>query len=190
LRKSHFYIGGDNYAGIKQRWLLIKSEQATKKEEHTFEKNLNKTVAKEEKAFKKLGKKQFACETDSRSALNEFVESSLFISVNEENVVEVPMYKGKGHPANEQEGYYYQLQGNVYTDEDEEKVTYAHLKIGLFILTTNKLDDDKLPMNELLKNYKAQQKVERGFRFLKSLEFLTSAMYLKKPERIVKPCLW
>ena len=39
-------------------------------------------------------------------------------------------------------------------------------------------------MDELLKNYKAQQKVERGFRFLKSPEFLTSAVYLKKPERI------
>ncbi|MCB4427072.1 IS1634 family transposase, partial [Xenorhabdus nematophila] len=36
----------------------------------------------------------------------------------------------------------------------------------------------------LLANYKAQQKVERGFRFLKSPVFLTSAIYLKKPERI------
>jgi len=39
-------------------------------------------------------------------------------------------------------------------------------------------------MDELLKNYKAQQKVERGFRFLKSPEFLTSAVYLKKSECI------
>ncbi|WP_223946184.1 hypothetical protein, partial [Aeromonas caviae] len=31
---------------------------------------------------------------------------------------------------------------------------------------------------------KAQQNVERGFRFLKSPEFLTSSLYLKKPERI------
>jgi len=40
-------------------------------------------------------------------------------------------------------------------------------KINIFILTTNELDDDKLPIDELLKNYKAQQKVERGFSFFK-----------------------
>lgn len=39
-------------------------------------------------------------------------------------------------------------------------------------------------MAELLATYKAQQTVERGFRFLKSPEFLTSSLYLKKPERI------
>ncbi|AKH64005.1 hypothetical protein VY86_12400 [Photorhabdus thracensis] len=54
----------------------------------------------------------------------------------------------------------------------------------MFILATNEADDKALDMAALLANYKAQQKVERGFRFLKSPEFLTSSMYLKKPERI------
>jgi transposase len=36
----------------------------------------------------------------------------------------------------------------------------------------------------LLREYKSQQRVERGFRFLKSPEFLASAIFLKKPERI------
>jgi transposase len=31
--------------------------------------------------------------------------------------------------------------------------------------------------------YKSQQAVEKGFRFLKSSDFLTSAFHLKKPER-------
>ncbi|CDH25634.1 transposase (fragment) [Xenorhabdus bovienii str. kraussei Becker Underwood] len=60
----------------------------------------------------------------------------------------------------------------------------ARLKVGMFILATNKMDDKALSMETLLANYKAQQKVERDFRFLKSLEFLTSAIYLKKLERI------
>ncbi len=30
-------------------------------------------------------------------------------------------------------------------------------------------------------NYKTRQKIEQGFRFLKSPEFLTSSMYPKKP---------
>ncbi len=44
----------------------------------------------------------------------------------------------------------------------------------MFILATNETDDKALDMAALLANYKAQQKVERGFRFLKSPEFLTS----------------
>ena len=39
-------------------------------------------------------------------------------------------------------------------------------------------------MPSLLSSYKAQQNVEKGFRFLKSPDFLTSAIYLKNPERI------
>lgn len=52
-----------------------------------------------------------------------------------------------------------------------------------YILATND-HSDTLTMAELLATYKAQQNVERGFRFLKSPEFLTSSLYLKKPERI------
>jgi len=42
----------------------------------------------------------------------------------------------------------------------------------------------QLGMDEFLTLYKSQQNVERGFRFLKNPEFLTSSFYLKKPERI------
>lgn len=52
----------------------------------------------------------------------------------------------------------------------------------MFILATNDLNG--LSMQALLDTYKSQQRVERGFRFLKSPEFLTSAVFLKKPERI------
>ncbi|MGL0931761.1 IS1634 family transposase, partial [Vibrio vulnificus] len=49
---------------------------------------------------------------------------------------------------------------------------------------TNDTDNEALTMAALLAHYKSQQKVERGFRFLKSPEFLTSSIFLKKPERI------
>jgi transposase len=39
-------------------------------------------------------------------------------------------------------------------------------------------------MQFILDEYKSQQAVERGFRFLKSPDFLTSSLFLKKPERI------
>ncbi len=54
---------------------------------------------------------------------------------------------------------------------------------GLFILATNDCSED-LSMQFILDEYKSQQAVERGFRFLKSPDFLTSSLFLKKPERI------
>ena len=54
-------------------------------------------------------------------------------------------------------------------------------KGGLFILATN---DMTLSEKELLDEYKSQQRIERGFRFLKSPEFLSDAMFLKNPKRI------
>lgn len=55
---------------------------------------------------------------------------------------------------------------------------------GFFILATNDLDRQNFPAVEVLKTYQSQQSVERGFRFLKSPDFLVSSFFLKKPERI------
>ncbi len=54
----------------------------------------------------------------------------------------------------------------------------------MFILATNDIDNEALTMSELLGHYKSQQKVERGFHFLKSPDFLTSSIFLKKPQHI------
>lgn len=62
---------------------------------------------------------------------------------------------------------------------DQRKALSEHE--GRFILATN---DMSLSPQALLMHYKAQQRVERGFRFLKSPEFLSDALFLKKPERI------
>ena len=59
-----------------------------------------------------------------------------------------------------------------------EKVTLAKQKTGVFILATNDCSGE-LEMSEMLAIYKSQQAVERGFRFLKSPDFLTSSLFLK-----------
>jgi transposase len=73
----------------------------------------------------------------------------------------------------------YQWQGHAVSclTQAEER----HLRSGVFILATN---DNDIDMQRTLDLYKSQQRVERGFRFLNSPEFLTSALFLKKPERI------
>ncbi len=56
-------------------------------------------------------------------------------------------------------------------------------ELGFFVLATNDCSGE-LDMESMLAHYKSQQSVERGFRFLKSPEFMVSSLFLKKPERI------
>jgi transposase len=64
-----------------------------------------------------------------------------------------------------------------------EKRDGATKQLGLFILATNNIDGS-LSMDNILSTYKSKQGVEKGFRFLKSPDFLTSTFDLKNPERI------
>jgi transposase len=74
----------------------------------------------------------------------------------------------------------YKVKANF--ERDETKIECEKNKKGKFIIASN---DVNLDSNEALKEYKGQQSVERGFRFLKDPLFFASSIFLKKPERIV-----
>lgn len=76
----------------------------------------------------------------------------------------------------------YQIQGSACCSLKKKKE--LEKKKGYFILSTNDLNAETFSMQNVLEIYKSQQSVERGFRFLKSPDFLVSYFYLKKPERI------
>ncbi|WP_108743197.1 IS1634 family transposase, partial [Salinivibrio costicola] len=173
-----------NYGAVTQKWLLVHSEQATKREEITFYKNLDKNAAKELKALGQLMKKEFACAMDAEQAIDDFANQCHLIGFAQKTIIKEAVYAGRGRPKKgaKPTGYRYFIDATPYTDLD--KVKLAKLKVGMFILATNDTDSTDLTMAALLEHYKSQQKVERGFRFLKSPEFLTSSIFLKKPQRI------
>jgi len=55
------------------------------------------------------------------------------------------------------------------------------LCLGRFVLATNDVD---LEADTILKYYKGQQSVERGFRFLKDKSLRVAEVFLKKESRI------
>lgn len=55
---------------------------------------------------------------------------------------------------------------------------------GRFILATNDLDTASFSDQSMLQEYKQQQDVERGFRFLKDPWFMVDSVFLKSPKRI------
>ena len=171
-----------HYAGVTQRWLLVRSEQASHREQQTLAKNLLKGSTREMKAFAKLCAQRFACEADAQAELARFTATLMLLQLDAK-VVSDPIYAGCGRPKKGEAPSRHQFQIKGLAATSLARVEEARNHTGVFILATND-HSDTLTMAELLATYKAQQQVERGFRFLKSPEFLTSSLYLKKPERI------
>lgn len=171
-----------NYGSVPQKWLLIRSEQALKREGHNFDKRMLKQSEQGRKAFKKLCQQEFACDVDAQKAFEQWESKQPYLK-GELTIIKVPVFNGAGRPSLNQkpEREYFQITGNLYTALSKRED--AQQKLGLFIIASNDLSSE-LTMEKMLSTYKSQQSVEKGFRFLKSPDFLTSAIYLKKPERI------
>lgn len=172
-----------DYGGIKQKWLLVRSQQATKREQHALNKRMLKLANQSRTTFKRLCQQKFACAEDAQAAIELWQAKQPTLAVTNTCVHEVPVFKGVGRPKKDQQpsNIYYQVSGQLYTPLASREEALGQL--GLFILATNDTSGT-LSMNEMLTTYKSQQAVEKGFRFLKSPDFLTSAFYIKNPERI------
>jgi len=172
-----------NYGDVKQRWLLVLSEQAKKRELHTLDKRMLKDSNAALKSLEKLSKQRFACHDDAMKMLGIWMKSQSSMDLSDIEVIEHPVFNKSGRPKKDQEAdsYEYQVIGLLASKLNFRETKSAEK--GLFMLATNDCSD-ALTMTKILELYKSQQRVEKGFRFLKSPDFLTSSLYLKKPERI------
>ena len=69
---------GSYYAGIKQRWLVVESEQARESDLKKIEKRLAKKLAQAQSQLKALCRREFACEADAEKAVQLERESVTF----------------------------------------------------------------------------------------------------------------
>jgi len=175
---------GNNFAGVNQRWLVVFSPQAHQRGLKSVNKHCLKQTTANFKAFKKLCKQDFQSLNEAQNALIKFEKTLQLTFVAERNFVSVPHYHGAGRPSNEQkpDGFTYRIEGalaslpKVRTEQLQRK--------SCFILASNQLDMEALSDEQLLEAYKGQQKVERGFRFMKDPLFMASTMFLKSTKRI------
>lgn len=171
-----------DYGGVKQKWLLIRSEQASYREQKTLEKQALKSSEASIRQFNKLCREEFSCKEDAMNQLQTWAAKQKYVDIANVHVTDSIKHAKRGRPSKESPGKtVYLITGNIYICLD--KYSQLAQEKGLFILATNDCSG-KLDMETLLAHYKSQQSVERGFRFLKSPDFLTSSFYLKKPERI------
>jgi len=170
------------YAQIPQHWVVYKSTHAKHKEDKTLQKTMMKNSIAEMKALDKLTKSLFYCEADATEALGQYRSKLKWIELQNAQIASKPIFKGKGRPKKDAIPHMIQYHISAIASMPIDAMkTASDSESGLFILATNNLE---LSSQELLTRYKSQQRVERGFRFLKSPEFLCDSLFLKKPERI------
>ena len=129
------------YGEVKQRWLLVYSQQAYDREKKTFEKKLKKQEDALKKMLWHLGNQIFACEKDAEKEINKLAKSSSYYKIKME-IASVQKYKKSGRPKAGEEGEAmgYQIQAEI--EVDTIKVEEFLNRKGRFILATNDLDTE------------------------------------------------
>jgi transposase len=181
---SYQEVGGV-YGGVKQRWIIVYSQQAYERDIQSLNRRSLKGSEREQKAFAKLCRRAFACRKDAQRAWDKFQKTLKYTSVPDLQIREQARYARRGKPKKGEgpDRVEYFLTGCVASCLD--KRTQMVSIQGMFVLATNELDAQRLPAPEVLTGYKGQSHAENGFRFLKHPEFLASALFLQKPERIM-----
>ena len=147
-----------NYGGVAQKWLFIRSAQATKRERHTLHKNILKSTEQSMKSFNKLCRQTFACNQDAEKALAQWLKEQDYVQIFDIKIIESVVYKGRGRPKHDSQGQKsYQVTAKLATSIRKKETKEG--ETGCFIIATNDINN-KLTMDELLCHYKSQQAVE------------------------------
>ena len=160
----------NEYAGIKQLWVVVESDERKKADLKALLKRIDKSLASKMKSLKTLESKEFTCEADALSAAADFEKSLKYHLLRELEVVSKPHYQRRGRPrtGDEVSHYTYHIQATLIENEIAVK-NYSN-QAGRFILATNLLEeetnfttDGNLKFNKtqwtedlILKEYKAQ----------------------------------
>jgi transposase len=188
------------YAGVEQRWFLIESEQRRKSDLKQLTKRVERHRQKSQQKLNQLCAIEFACIADATAAVAKLSQQMTWHQLAEIEIVEKKHYDkpGKPKPAELGRGGFLRM---THTQADaiparisfrvtttvvviDSELTAQRVRCGRFILATNVLDSATLSAADALLEYKAQQGVERGFRFLKDPLFFASSVFLKSPKRI------
>ena len=169
-----------------ERWVVVSSEQRRKRTEKTFWRQVARQQEEWEKKLWHLGNRAFACEADAREALREATKRlPEWLEVGKTTLSSRPRYAKGGRPSKEAKPMSIERRIKATLGIDRERAEHECERRTRYIVGTNVLDPTRLSDEELIRAYKQQGGVERGFRFLKDPLFLASSVFVKKPERIV-----
>ena len=177
-----FYETYMDYGGVKQKWVLLLSHKMKEKKEKTLKNKCDKEIEKARKSLKKLMGQDFFCEEDALKAADIWIQDFPYVEFDEIELKSIKRRESgkKGRPLKDEIlKTHYEIEAEIKTNNDF--VLKEMRKMGLFILASN---DINISPEDMLAYYKGQDKVEKGFRFLKDNTFCVSQVYLIKKTRI------
>ena len=177
---------GTWYGDVKQRWVLVYSDNGAQREQKSFMKRVEREQKEIEKQWRKLCKQRFECKADAQTACQQFVQTLSWWEVKETDIIPIQAHKKRGRPAKNAvpQTIGWQITGQIV--RTQKKIDDHIQWVGRFIIATNILDEETLSDESVLASYKEQSSsVERGFRFLKDPMFFADSLFLKSPVRIM-----
>jgi transposase len=179
-----FAESSSEYGGVSQRWILIESEQRRKSDLKQLTKKIEQYQQKAVQELQRLSTQEFACIADAMSAAQNLSAKMIWHQLCDIQTAEKRHYDKAGKPSKDDipKRISYRVTATIIPMEVE--IEAQRIRCGRFILATNVLDSKQLSADDALREYKAQQGVERGFRFLKDPMFFASSVFLKSPKRV------
>jgi transposase len=179
-----FAESSSEYGGVSQRWILIESEQRRKSDLKQLAKKLEQYQQNAAQDLQRLSTQEFACAADAMSAAQNLSTKMTWHQLCDLQTTEKRHYDKAGKPSREDvpKRISYRVTAMIVPVKCE--IEAQRIRCGRFILATNVLDSQQLSADDALREYKAQQGVERGFRFLKDPMFFASSVFLKSPKRV------
>jgi len=174
------------YGGVNQRWLVVYTKSACQRSRKTLQKQHVKQGDIDFKAFSILKRIEFACAEDAQSALQAFVKKLTLTMVSDGRIIECNHFQKKGRPGKGElpERVSYRIEGELASKIDVHQNELQ--RKSCFIIASNELDEQSLSNEQIIDLYKkGQQKVERGFRFIKDPMFMAASLFLKSAKRIM-----
>ena len=173
------------YGGIKQRWVVVQHAPTRARQQQAFADQLEKERQQAQKQLRYLQNKTYDCEDAVQKALARQTKCWRFHQA-QVSWKQVPRYDKPGRPAADAVPQMMWQLETAQVVEDEEAIAAQRARHGRYVLATNELDADQLPVASIITLYKQQStSVERGFRFLKDPMFFAHSLFLKKPSRIM-----
>jgi transposase len=172
------------YGGVSQRWILVESAERRKSDIKKLGKRIEQIQQNCVQELQALSAQDFACVADAMSAATKLSTKLKWHQLNHIQTVEKPHYQKRGKPKPDAvpDSISYRLTATIIPIEAE--ISAQRQRCGRFVLASNILDSAQFTADDALREYKAQQSNERGFRFLKDPLFFTSSVFLKSAKRI------
>ena len=171
------------HMGVKQRWMVIYSKAANSRAQKSIVRQVERAYTGIKKDLFHLQAQRFACQTDAQRALDKLAKKMKHHQIAIQQFIEHKVYEGKGRPKKDAPVKSIEWQITAEIEENETAIKKIVEQKSCFVLATN-IDKKSLSPEGLLKHYKAQSEVEKGFRFLKDPLFFVSSLFIKKPSRI------